>query len=116
MSITEIQSRLPALYWEKLCLSWALNSLDYYLRGCKKFQVYSDHQALCSLYNKAQIDNLSDKVEILSRQTLKYCFKFAYVPGKDNIMADFLSKNPRWSPEGPIIYTEDEHSFSHSTN
>ena len=37
VSITEAQYRLPALYGENLCLSWALNNLDYYLRGCKKF-------------------------------------------------------------------------------
>ena len=49
ISITEAQSKLPALYGENLCLSWALNSLDFYLRGCKKFKVYTDHQALCSL-------------------------------------------------------------------
>jgi len=70
-SKTEAQSRLPALYRENLCLAWALNSLDYYLRGSKKFQVFSDHQALCSLYNKAQLYDLSDEIEILCRQTLK---------------------------------------------
>ena len=82
ISITEAQSRLPALYGENLCLSWALNSLDFYLRGCKKFKVYTDHQALCSLYNKAQLDEISDEVEILARQTLRYCFEEVYVPGK----------------------------------
>ena len=113
--MTEAQSRLPALYGENLCLAWALNSLDYYLRVCKKFQVFSDHQALCSLYNKAQLDDLNDEVEILCRQTLKYCFEVLYVPGKDNILADFLSRNPRWSPKGLIIYTEEGRRMSVSS-
>lgn len=63
-------------------------------------------QALQVIYNTSRSRELSDfpeELQNLGEATMKYNFKVRYILGKSNILADFLSHHPRWSPTQPIV-------------
>ena len=65
-----------------------------YLRG-RKFTIRSDHRALTFL--DAKIPK-NDKIARWWNTLSQYNFLVTYVPGKENCVADFLSRNPEQVP------------------
>ncbi|KAJ8713809.1 hypothetical protein PYW08_007429 [Mythimna loreyi] len=77
---------------EKECLAlvWALNYFKHFLWGLK-FQVMTDHKALCWLRSRRDMNGR------LARWSLciqAYDFDIVHCAGRDNVIADFLSRNP----------------------
>merc|ERR1711867_862 len=106
-SLSEKQKRLPAIYGENLGICVALEKCRFWLRGCPHFWVYTDHRSLESIYNSKPIDEISDEISDIVVSTYRYNFTVKYVSAKDNLLADFLSRNPIWTQEqeefGPWI-------------
>merc|ERR1711867_220020 len=106
-SLSEKQKRLPAIYGENLGIVVALQKCRFWLRGCPHFWVYTDHRSLESIYNSKPIDEISDEISDIVVSTYRYNFTVKYVSAKDNLLADFLSRNPIWTQEqeehGPWI-------------
>merc|ERR1712112_457289 len=106
-SLSEKQKHLPAIYGENLGIMVALEKCCYWLRGCPHFWVYTDHQSLESIYNSKPIDEISVEISDIVVSTYRYNFTVKYVSSKDNLLADFLSRNPLWTQEqeqhGPWI-------------
>lgn len=78
--------------FEKECLAvkWALDTLKYYLLG-REFVLETDHKAL------QWMDRMKDSNARITRWYLSiqpYRFSIQHVPGRDNVMADFLSRLP----------------------
>ena len=68
--------------------------------------VRTDQQALASIYNKKQFDELSEEVSDIIIATGKYSFDVEYFPDKNNVIADFLSRHPLWEEDngdGPLL-------------
>ena len=68
--------------------------------------VRTDQQALASIYNKKQLDELSEEVSDIIIATGKFTFDVEYFPGKNNVIADFLSRHPLWEDntgDGPLL-------------
>ena len=107
LSLSEKQKRLPAIYGENLGIVVALEKCCYWLRGCPHFFVYTDHKSLESIYNSKPIDEISDEIYDIVVSTFRYNFALKYISGKDNNLADFLSRNQIWCQEqedhGPWI-------------
>ena len=93
-SLSEKQKRLPAIYGENLGIVVALEKCRYWLRGCPHFWIYTDHRSLESIYNSKPIDKISDKISDIAVSTYRYNFIVRYISGKDNNLANFLSRNP----------------------
>ena len=85
----------------------ALEKCRYWLRGCPHFWIYTDHRSLESIYNSKPIDEISDEISNIVVSTYRYNLSVKYISGKDNNLADFLSRNPMWCQEqedhGPWI-------------
>lgn len=92
--LNETQKKKKAIFLECLAIKEALRYWQYWLIG-KSFIVYSDHKPLENLNLKARTDEeLGDLTYYLSQ----YDFTIKYAPGKDNLEADCLSRNPVLEP------------------
>ena len=88
--LTSAQSKKKAIYLEALAIKEAIKFWQYWLIG-RPFEVYSDHKPLKDLNIKARPDEeLGDLTYYMSQ----FDFKVIYNPGKFNIEADCLSRNP----------------------
>ena len=104
--LTPSQERYSRVYGEHCALVWSILRYQYWLKGCKQFEVLSDQKALSDIYNTKGTRELSDfpeELRNLSEAMMKYNFTVKYILGKSNILADFLSHHPHWSSTQPIV-------------
>lgn len=88
--LNEVQKRKKAIYLESLAIKEAIRYWQYWLIG-RPFTVYCDHKPLENMNIKSRTDeDLGDLIYYLSQ----YDFKIIYNPGKLNVEADCLSRNP----------------------
>lgn len=74
---------------ELLAIVWALKHLRHYLYGVNKLNIFTDHQPLTfSISDK----NPNAKLKRWRAFIEEYCPTFFYKPGKDNVVADALSR------------------------
>lgn len=92
--LNDSQKRKKAIYLECLAIKEAVKYWQHWLIG-KKFKVFSDHKPLEKLNIRARTDEeLGDLTYYLSQ----FNFEVIYSPGKDNLEADCLSRNPVLEP------------------
>ena len=88
--LTSAESKYMTTELELLAIVYCVTKFKYYLTG-NKFEIITDHKSLTFL-NSTQFHNAR-----LIRWNLilqQYNFNISYCRGVDNIMADFLSRNP----------------------
>lgn len=92
--LNESQKRKKAIYLECLAIKEAVKYWQHWVIG-KKFKVFTDHKPLEKLNIRARTDEeLGDLTYYLSQ----FNFEVIYSPGKDNLEADSLSRNPVLDP------------------
>lgn len=88
--LSPAQKKKKAIYLECMAIKETIMYWQYWLIG-RKFTVITDHKPLENLRVKARTDEeLGDLVYYLSQ----YDFTLIYSPGKGNVEADTLSRNP----------------------
>lgn len=106
--LTKTQKTKRAIFIECLAIKEPILYWQYYLIG-KKFIIFTDHKPLDNFNIKK-----SDDPELL--QILNYIsqfdFEIIYNPGKENLEADCLSRNPVLEP----IEEEEQNSIIKTTN
>lgn len=75
---------------ELLAIVWALKRLRNYLYGAKNLQIFTDHQPLTfSVSNKNTNAKIKRWMAFVEEHNAKICYK----PGKENVVADALSRH-----------------------
>lgn len=88
--LTNSERNYSASKKELLALVYGLNQNFYFLSG-RKFIVQTDHQALTFLFTQRHTNLMMNNwLETI----LSFNFSVIYIPGKENYVPDFLSRNP----------------------
>lgn len=91
-SLTETQQRYSQIEKELLAIVFGLEHFNYYTYG-RKLMVETDHRPLIGLSAKPY-DSISPRLQRLLLRTNRYDFDLQYVPGKQLVVADTLSRAP----------------------
>ena len=86
--LTETEQRYSTIEKEAFCIVWAVEKLSFYLLG-NHFIIESDHEPL-SYMNK--FSKSKDKLRRWELLLSNFDYEIRYIPGKENIMSDFLSR------------------------
>ena len=92
------QRNYPAIQLELLGAAHAMEKNNFYLRGCPRWELVTDHAPLRGLFQKDLWD-ISPKLAPLVERTAKYSFTTVYLKGKKNLACDALSRFPLFGSE-----------------
>lgn len=88
--LNETQKRKKAIYLECLAIKESIRYWQHWLIG-RHFKVFSDHKPLEKMNIKTRTD---EELGDISYYLSQYDFEIIYRPGKNNLEADCLSRNP----------------------
>merc|ERR1711942_90788 len=87
------ESRYSPTEGEMLAVAAGLESSKYYMLGCKKLYVATDHKPLLSILNDRALDTVvNPRILRIKERTLAWQFDMVYVPGGKQAAADALSR------------------------
>jgi hypothetical protein len=91
-TLTEAEERWSQVDKEFLAIVWALERLDLFTYG-QQVAVLTDHRPLLGLVDKP-MDHCSIRQQRLLGRILRYDVDLQFVPGKQMLLADTLSRAP----------------------
>ena len=77
-----------------LAATWGMARMNLYLQGLQHFTLETGHKPLYSILNTKLISDLSPRIQRMHMKMLKFNFTITYVPSKELIDADTLSRAP----------------------
>ena len=84
---------------ETLAITWAVLKSRLYLIG-KTFEILTDHKPLLGIINGKNIDAINNsRIQRMLSKLLGYTYTINWVPGKNHVIADALSRSPVFQPE-----------------
>ena len=93
--LSDSEKRYSTTDQEALCISYAVDKFKRYLIG-NPFVIFTDHKALTWMQSKTK---LPDRLHRFSLELQAFDYRVEYKPGKLNVDADVLSRNPISPPE-----------------
>nr|CAI5852327.1 unnamed protein product [Callosobruchus analis] len=78
---------------EALALTWAADKFAEYVTGLPSVLLQTDHRPLVQVLQTKPIDELTPRLQRFRIRLMRYNYKIHYVPGKDVVVADALSRN-----------------------
>ena len=93
--LSEAESRYAMIELECLGAAWAMQKCRQFIEGLPTFELITDHKPLVPILNDHSLDKLDNpRILRLRLKMQRYQFKARWVPGKENIDADALSRAP----------------------
>ena len=75
--------------------AWAMRKCRQFLEGLPSFNLFTDHRPLIPILNDYFLDKLDNPRILCLRLSMpRYSFVASWVPGRNNVMADALSRFP----------------------
>ncbi len=92
-SLLQAEKRYPAIEKELLAVKFVLKRCKFYTLG-RPVKVFTDHKPLVGLA-AANFDEMSPRLRRLAEALLEFDIQWEYITGKNNYVADYLSRIPR---------------------
>ena len=91
-SLSKAEKNYSVIELEAASIVYACQKFDKYLLGMPTFEVETDHKPLISLLGSKDIDKLPPRIVRFRLALMRYNFTIKHVNGKDNVIADCLSR------------------------
>ena len=97
-SLTETEQRYAVIDKEALAAVWACEKFSDYILGLP-FELQTDHLPLVPLLSSKDLSNLPPRILRFRLRMMRYDATVCHVPGKQQVIADALSRAPVGKPE-----------------
>ena len=115
--LSDAETRYAMIELECLAAAWAMRKCRQFLEGLPSFQLLTDHRPLIPILNDYHLDKLDNPRILRLRLSMqRYVFSASWVPGKENVMADALSRSPVDQPSAEDEMAEGPQSFAARVN
>ncbi|XP_064486023.1 uncharacterized protein K02A2.6-like [Ornithodoros turicata] len=104
-TLSDTERRYAQIEREGLALAWACDRFQEFLIG-RSFRLETDHKPLVTLLSTKFLDDLTPRLQRIRMRLMRYSYTVTYVPAKQLIAADALSRNPVQST-GPSILDQE---------
>ncbi|XP_065176300.1 uncharacterized protein K02A2.6-like [Sycon ciliatum] len=103
-TLSAAEKRYAQIEKELLATVWGCEHFHQYLYGGPRFTVHTDHKPLVPLINSRDLDRVPLRCQRLLIRLMRYDAQAEYVPGKNMVVADTLSRAPL--PTAPVKESE----------
>lgn len=90
-ALTETEKNYSQIEKEYLSICFAVTKFHQYIYG-RNITVYTDHKPLVTIHNKS-IQKITSRLQRMKLKLIRYNIDIKHVSGKDNVVADLLSRN-----------------------
>ena len=89
------ESRYAPIEFEALGVAWGVDKCRYFLTGLPEFIIRNDHRTLIPILNNKSLKEIDNpRLQRLIEELRPYTYRAEHVSGKDNCIADALSRAP----------------------